>query len=361
MAFPLEIIINAKDNASGTLKSIAGNALGVFSGMNVLPAVFDAVGEATFGMNARMEQSKTAFTGMLGSGEKAQGFLDGLSKFAAKTPFEFEDLTDASKRMLAFGVSSENVLPLLEDVGNAAAAVGLGGEGINRINLALGQMKAKGKVSAEEMNQIAETGIPAWQMLADATGKPIPVLMDMASKGEITADTMINAFQQFSDKNYGGMMEAQSKTFSGAMSTIKDSATMTLAQAFKPLFDAVSGLAVQIATFVSSDEFTAWAQQVADAMANAGKWIGETVVPVLQQLVNDVGPGVTTLFQNIGTFITGTVVPALMEMWNWFGTNILPMLKDFGDKVGPVVSEIFDDIGSILTNTVIPAMTVLWN
>jgi len=63
---------------------------------------------------------------MLGSGRKGRSLLSDMAEFAAKTPFEFPELLDASKRMLAYGFAAKDVLPTMEAVGNASAAVGLG-------------------------------------------------------------------------------------------------------------------------------------------------------------------------------------------------------------------------------------------
>jgi len=63
-----------------------------------------------------------------------------MADFAVKNSavFEFPSLIEASKRMLAYGFAAEEVLPTLRAVGDAAAALGAGSEGIDRITLALG-------------------------------------------------------------------------------------------------------------------------------------------------------------------------------------------------------------------------------
>jgi tape measure domain-containing protein len=114
-----------------------------------------------------------------------------MQGFAAKTPFEFSQVSQAAQKFIAFGFSAEQVIPTLTAVGDAAAGVGLGAEGINRITLALGQMAAKSKVQAGEMMQLTETGIPAWKMLADQIGVSVPEAMDRVSKGTIDAATAL--------------------------------------------------------------------------------------------------------------------------------------------------------------------------
>ena len=48
--------------------------------------------------------------------------------------------------------------------------------------IALGEMQAKGKAASQEMMQLTEAGIPAWEMLAEAIGVGIPEAMKMVEK-----------------------------------------------------------------------------------------------------------------------------------------------------------------------------------
>lgn len=180
------------------------------------------VGTASLKLGSDFQQAQIAFTTMLGSGSKANAFLNDLKAFAASTPFEFPGLVDAAKRLQAMGFAAEQVIPTLRSIGNAAAALGGGAQMIDRITLALGQMQAKGKVSTQEMNQLAEAGINAWKILADKMGKSIPEVMKLAEKGLINAARAVPELLAEMDRQYGGMLEKQSKTIEGRWSNLKD-------------------------------------------------------------------------------------------------------------------------------------------
>lgn len=182
------------------------------------------------------EQATTAFTGLLGSGAAAQGFLKELADFAAKTPFEFPELIQSAQRLTAMGFAAKDVIPTLTSVGDAVAAFGGNTESVNRVTLALTQMKSKGKVSAEEMLQLAEAGIPAWQILSEKIGKSIPESMKMAEKGAISADVAVKALVEGMESKFAGSMEKQSHTFAGLMSTISDTSQQALGSVLEPLF-----------------------------------------------------------------------------------------------------------------------------
>jgi tape measure domain-containing protein len=206
---------NTLDSVSGKMAAAGGIMSGLSLGLNgVAAAAVKAAGD--------WEQTKIAFTTMLGSAEKAGTFLKEMQDFAAATPFELPGLIEGARRMMAMGFTAQQVKPMLTAVGDAVAGLGLGQEGIQRVTLALGQMQAKGKVSGEEMRQLAEAGIPAWQFLAEKIGKDIPAAMKLSEKGAIDAQTAIAAITEGMAKKFGGMMEQQSKTFLGQMSTLKD-------------------------------------------------------------------------------------------------------------------------------------------
>ncbi len=182
-----------------------------------------------------LEQNTIAFTTMMKSAEGAQKHLDELKEFALKTPFQFTDLVIASKRMQAYGFAAKEVVPVLRNIGDAAAALGLGAEGINRIVIALGQMKAKGAVQAEEMRQLAEAGIPAWQILAKTLNTDVAGAMKQVEARTVEAAKAIPAILAGMNEQFGGLMEKQSKTLLGQWSNLKDAISFTLQDLGKTL------------------------------------------------------------------------------------------------------------------------------
>lgn len=193
-------------------------------------AAIAAAGAKAIQAAGNLQNVQTAFTNMLGSAEKASAFTKQLQSFAAATPFEFNQVTAAAQKFLAFGFTAEQVIPTLTAVGDAAAGVGLGAEGINRVTLALGQIAAKSKVQSDEMLQLTEAGIPAWQMLADKIGVSVPEAMDMVTKGMVDAQTGISALVSGMSQKFGGMMEQQSQTIQGTWSTMMDGLEQTAGQ-----------------------------------------------------------------------------------------------------------------------------------
>lgn len=305
----LQVLIGA--NTKGLQKEIAnvqktirqklgGNAIEIsenmIAGVAGLSAALAGLGAVAVRSAAQMEQTEKAFTTLLKSADLAKDFLAELERFAAATPFELPGLLNASKRLLAFGFSAQQVIPVLTAIGDSAAALGMGEEGISRLTTAIGQIQAKAKVSAEEMNQINETGIPAWQLLADTIGTTVPQAMDMASKGMIDGATGVQAILTGMNKQFGGMMAEQSQTLNGMMSNIQDSIGQLSTVVGKEITEAfnLKGAAAEFQDTLG--EFTAIAKQ---------SGIGEA----LRQMVpTEVGMAIGAL----AAVITSTAVPAIV-------------------------------------------------
>ena len=223
-----------------------------------------------------LEQNSTlAFETMLGSVDKAKNFLSDLKNFAKKTPFELPGLVESSQRLLAFGFDAQKVIPMMTNIGDAVAGLGGSPEKLNRVLLAFGQIKAKGKIMAGEMLQLTEAGIPAWEMLAKKIGVSIPEAMKMGEKGMIDADTAITAILEGMNGKFGGLMGKQSKSWSGMLSNIKDTFTQVTGRVMKPFFDlGLKGMEKLLALF-DSPIFETFVQKMTKGASFAANFIGK--------------------------------------------------------------------------------------
>lgn len=186
--------------------------------------------------NASMEQNQVAFAQFLGSSQAARQELTTLYGLAKSTPFEFPQLTMAARQLLGFGFKAREANSLLRTIGDAAAATGQGAEGIDRIVIALGQMRAKGRVQAEELMQLQELGLPVNDILRKRLHLTRDQLANIGNES-VSSTKAIRALQQGFDDLYGGQSAKQAKTFNGQLSTLRDNVNQTLGTISKPAFD----------------------------------------------------------------------------------------------------------------------------
>lgn len=294
---PLRKELNAtkrqvRDAFGSEFMSVSNTAVRALEGIG---AAIAGVGVAAVRQASKLQSVQTAFTNMLGSAEKSSKFIAELQNFAAKTPFEFNQVTEAAQKFLAFGFTAEQVIPTLTAVGDAAAGVGLGAEGINRVTLAIGQMAAKSKVQSDEMLQLTEAGIPAWKMLAEAIGTSVPEAMDRVTKGAVDAQTGISALISGMQSTFGGMMEQQSQTIAGTWSSMMDGIDQSLAAMGLKIADALN--------------LTEIFQGIGETLTNFAATVNSS--GLAEAFTNALPTELQVGFVALATVLTGVAIPAI--------------------------------------------------
>jgi tape measure domain-containing protein len=370
----IEIILAARDKASqvtkqafSTIQSSAKTAMNTLKTASIaagtaLAAVSGVVGKVGINFNAQMEQSLIAWETLLGSAGKAKQTVDELLKLGAQTPFEFEGLDKAAKLLHMAKFEGDQLKNALVAVGNAVSAVGGGQEELEGVAMALFQMSAKGKVSAEEMNQMAERGIPAWELLSEATGKSVRDLMKLSEQGKLFANEAIPAIVEGMNKKFAGSMEKQSKTFNGLMSTLKDNLNMFMGQIMEPAFNRIKEFLPVIIDLIN---------RASDAFAKGG-WKGvlqEFLPPsvanaiisglqTIQETFNNVVSSIRAFWDEHGAGISASVLSTVQAIWN-FVSPYLQQIRDFVFQKLAEIKKFWDENGSQILQAVQNAWNVI--
>ena len=168
----LDIIINAKDNASNSIRQIGGAFTDVAKraevGSAIITGALALASKSAIDTAISFEQSKTAFTTFLGDGDKAGALLQKLSDFAAKTPFDLPQVVTGGQRLLAMGIEADKLIPTFRMLGDIS---GGSTEKLNSLVLAYGQVKAATRLTGAELRQFTEAGVPLLDMLAAELNK----------------------------------------------------------------------------------------------------------------------------------------------------------------------------------------------
>lgn len=191
------------------------------------------------------EQYNISFETMLGSQEKAKKLMADITKFAAETPYEMPDLTVGAQRMLAFGIGADVVVDRLGRLGDLAkgdSAI------LDRLTLAYGKIKAKGKASLEELNQLTEAGVPIMDALAKQLGITTQKLFGYVSDGKIGYKEVEKALISLTSKGgqFYQMTLKQSTSLNGLLSTIQDSWNIMLSDIMQKYLPQIKGVISQL-------------------------------------------------------------------------------------------------------------------
>lgn len=223
-----QTVVKIKDLATTPLRAIHNALFNIKTLIGVITAGFAAqkLVAAPIALADQYSSAKIGFSTLLGD-KRGQQMMNDLDKFAKETPFNTSEVIGQAQKMLAMGWDAEQILTDMKTIGDAAAATGKGEEGLSRIVLALSQIKSKGKLSTEELNQMAEAGISAKRYIAEGLGygSGDEGLMKMTKdleKGAIGAEAGIAAIIE-GMKEYNGMMtKTANETMSGLASQIGD-------------------------------------------------------------------------------------------------------------------------------------------
>lgn len=305
---------------AGGVAAVGTALYGAVTAAQVAGAGMQAYGNlAQYALNqaGQLENTKVALNTLMGSEAKAQEMLDKSIEFAKTTPFDLPSVTDGVKQLKAYGFANKELLPVLTDIGDASASLGLGAPGIQRMVMAFGQIKARGTFRADEARQLTEAGIPAWRSLAEAMseveGKDVSIqeVMRRAEAGTIKAGFALKALRATMQETFGGGMEAQSQTFLGTLEKLKDSANIGLQVAMQPALKSLAGTISQ-------------------------------VLPQIEDLSYVLGANLGSGIEGFAKTVTAGLAPNLAKISDAFG----PLLA----KLGPRFGAIIDDLATAFAN-----------
>jgi tape measure domain-containing protein len=293
------------------------------------------------------EQSAIGFKVMMGSAEKAKKFMDELMVFSAKTPFELPQLREAASKLLSTGVEAKRIIPIMTVLGDATSAKGYGADAIQRAVYALQQMSTAGRATGQDMMQLTQAGIPIWEALAAAMGKTIPEIKKLGEQGKISAEDVMKAIESGAGEGLQkvkGMMEEQSGTLQGLMSTFKDTVGQSLGKMMEPAVESIKQALPGLTSMMDN------------LLKSIAPTINGVVGSTLKALV-DLLPAIEPLIIGFGGLFTGMMaavapfIPLIVQQMS----SLAPVFQGLSDLVAvlaeglmPVAMIIFPALAAVV-------------
>lgn len=247
----------------GALVAAAAPILAVFTLVaGALKLIPDVVGRA-----ANMEQLNTSFKTLIGNAAQTEKTLGNLRALAASTPFEFPEIAQAARSLVAFGEGAEVVHETLRRVGDVAAGVGAP---LGEVASLYGKARVNGRLFAEDLNELQGRGIPIQQELGKIIGVTAEQVRELASEGKITFPLLDQAFRNLTSEGgkFANQMKAQSGTLLGLWSTLKDAIGETLTELGKPVVDVLKPML--LGAIAAADGLKAMVQALGQVFSAAG-------------------------------------------------------------------------------------------
>lgn len=203
----------------------------LFSIKSVIAAITMGFAAKQFVLNPinladQYSSAKIGFSTLLGE-ERANEMMNEIDQFAKATPFKTSNTIGSIQKMMAYGWDANRVIDDMKVIGDAAAATGKGDQGLESIVYALSEIRSKGKLSTQELNQLASAGIKAKAYLAEGLGfgsddAGMAKLAKALEKGQVGANQAIDLILE-GMKEFDGMMEkTANETVEGLKSQLAD-------------------------------------------------------------------------------------------------------------------------------------------
>ena len=252
---------------------------------------------------------------------KGQATFDALNQWAIDMPINTQKAIETFINLKAMGL--DPTLETMTTLVDTTSALGGSEETLASIARALGQITTKGKLSAEELMQLAEQGIPAYEILAqkfNLTGKQ---LANIGNAG-IDAKKAVTALVEGMAERFGGQAARMMTSWSGLMESFKAQVSEFQRQVMEsgPFQVMKEGLKSFLDYF-----------NTAQGKLDLAKWAHNLSIGILKAF--------DTMLAGIQTFDTA-VKPILSKMWDevtrlWDTYKTLPAWVQDAGLIGAVL------------------------
>jgi tape measure domain-containing protein len=393
----VQIMVRVVNRASGQLQAVARDAermghsfkasqiafqylqFQAFAGLMAIQVGLVASAKAGFEFNSQMELMLMRWTNITGSAEKGQAMVDMFRQIVKETALTTEQISSFANRLLQAGIPVDELEGKLMGLANIQAKYGLSNEEAQRFVLGFTQSLSKGKLQAEEMNQMLEAGVPIYQILQDEFGWTREEVHNLGKDADKTKQALAFLNGEFLEGTT--FIDAYAGTMVGVLNRFKDAWVAFSGALQEDIFQNIKG-------YIQS--FSGYLERVTeDIRAGSGKWeaiwnnmstkVQENLTKaknalmiffaynVASKLVT-MGAGFVTLAQKIGTVgamfarlhpavalvtaILAGLILGIMKLVEWYNRlkDAFPVLQEtftiFKQTIGEMIGIIVDLIAT---------------
>lgn len=387
-----------KSGANGVEAALSGIGAGIGAMTGALAAIGLSekvleFGQAALAASNEFKKFSSAIVNMRGDSKEVEDFLTRVDEIADKSPFEFPELAQSAQRMVQLGGGLEDVTTTLQSVVDMGTALKLSAEQVNSIMNAMGNLQA-GMDPMRTMNQLVKQGVPAWQMLAEQTGKSIGEVKQAVKDGAISNKEILDGltagmgkYHEAAEKwstGFKGSMKGLHEAIEQSMRGVGDSIGNALNTVAAPALRAITTLVekagemwknlsgpVQAAVIVFGSLVAAiapiaalWGPISAGLGAVAGALAGP-LIPIAALIAAFVAFGlwVSEHWEGIVDVLTHAW-DSISEIWGVTWNDILNFLRLLWDSIKVIATTIFNAISGFIGGAfdlVVGIWTGIWN
>lgn len=363
--------------------NVAKQAGQIISGTIAAGAGVAAAAAAGKGLSRllQIEDATAKLRGLGNTAEDVEAIMSSALNAVRGTAFGMGEAATVAASAVAAGIRPgqelENYLKLTADAATIA------GVSLSEMGSIINKTTTSGKVFTDNLNQLADRGIPIFQWLQEEYGVTAEGLSEMVAKGEVDSAT----FRKVIEENIGGAALESGNTTRGAFDNMLAALGRVGANLLGGVFPAFKTVFSGITTALEPIETTA---------KNVGATIGQTLTPLLERAaagfsnilptlasigpllgplaglfslvaVSGLGPlvgslpllgglgealkGIVNPFTLVAVALAGLIAasPALQSALSGLGGGLVAAFQPLGAEVGPALSGVLPLLNELVT------------
>ena len=211
---------NGTNNADEIVKSLTDSLKRTAAEIGGLVAI-KKFGSDVIEATGKMQQLQVALSTILQDKSKADQLIADIVQFAAKTPFNLDDVATGAKQLLAYGSSADNVVNELSMLGDVASGLQIP---IGQLIYLYGTLRTQGRAMTVDIRQFAGRGIPIYEELAKVLGVSKDQVGELVKEGKVGFKEVEQAFKNMTSEGgkFANLMESSAGTWPQRLSNIED-------------------------------------------------------------------------------------------------------------------------------------------
>lgn len=208
------------NNADEVVKSLTDSLKRTAAEIGGLVAI-KKFGSDVIEATGKMQQLQVALSTILQDKSKADQLIADIVQFAAKTPFNLDDVATGAKQLLAYGSSADNVVNELSMLGDVASGLQIP---IGQLIYLYGTLRTQGRAMTVDIRQFAGRGIPIYEELAKVLGVSKDQVGELVKEGKVGFKEVEQAFKNMTSEGgkFANLMESSAGTWPQRLSNIED-------------------------------------------------------------------------------------------------------------------------------------------
>ncbi|PNX52002.1 MAG: hypothetical protein BV456_00990 [Thermoplasmata archaeon M8B2D] len=184
------------------------------------------------------EEAEKMFGAFIDSTKKGKQLATDIDNLSKKIFIKNKVLRESTQMMLAYGISSDKIIPLMTMLGKISVG---NSEKFKVLAYNLSQIKSLGKLTAIDLKSLTLAGFNPLQIISDKTGRSMTDLKEIMSEGGISFAMVVKAMRDATSEGgrFSNVLEEIRKSLKGELNVFLstfDQVLRSIGDELKPFF-----------------------------------------------------------------------------------------------------------------------------